>query len=477
VSSSKRAMTLAELVPQVVTGIEDLKATYGTWEAHPATHADPTQVESVLGELIQRLDADFPYFHPQYAGQMLKPPHPVAMAAYIAAMQINPNNHSIDASRATTQMEHEVLDQLAAMFGLGADYMGHLTWSGTTANLEALWVCREIRPGAAIAHSADSHYTHSRMGEVLGIDTVSIPTESDGRLSLDALEEQLRSREIGVVVATLGTTGLGAVDPLADIIPLAREYGARVHVDAAYGGFFTLLQGELAPETARHYAAIGEADSVVVDPHKHGLQPYGCGAVLFPDQSILRFYHHESPYTYFASTERHFGEIQLECSRAGASAAALWATLKVFPLDMSGLGAIIAPGYRAAQAWHGLISDSEILQPYQRPETDIITYLPRVETMRQLDEVSHAIFEMAAAPARPQQTHLATYVVKPEQLRMRGITLKDDAPTARIMRSVLMKPEHEPLIPEMHHHVSMWSRRAYERILAGKSALASAAEA
>ncbi|WP_439564733.1 pyridoxal phosphate-dependent decarboxylase family protein [Microcella sp.] len=458
----KRAVTLAELLPQPIQGIQTLKDTYGEWDVHPSQHVDPDHVQAVLGELVARLDDNFPYFHPQYAGQMLKPPHPVAVAAYLATMQLNPNNHSIDASRATTAMEHEVLDQLAAMFGYPDDYMGHLTWSGTTANLEALWVSREIAPGKAIAHSADAHYTHSRMGEVLGIDTVGIATEADGRMSLDALERELRTGRIGVVVATLGTTGLGAVDPLADIIPLARAHGARVHVDTAYGGFFAIIADELEPETARHFRAIAQADSVVVDPHKHGLQPYGCGAVLFNDQSILRFYHHESPYTYFASTERHFGEIQLECSRAGASAAALWATLKVFPLTMQGLGAIVLPGYRAAQTWHGLIAASDILQPYQRPELDIITYLPRVRTMAELDRVSHAIFEMAADTARPQQTHLATYVVTPGQLRARGIELEQDAERARIMRSVLMKPEHEPLIPEMHHHVSMWSRRAYE---------------
>ncbi len=463
--SQKRAVTLAELLPQPIQGIQALKDTYGEWDVHPSQHVDPDHVQAVLGELVERLDDNFPYFHPQYAGQMLKPPHPVAVAAYLATMQLNPNNHSIDASRATTAMEHEVLDQLAAMFGYtpenGVDYMGHLTTSGTTANLEALWVSREIAPGKAIAHSADAHYTHSRMGEVLGIDTVGIPTEADGRMSLDALERELQTGRIGVVVATLGTTGLGAVDPLADIIPLARAHGARVHVDTAYGGFFAIIADELDPETARHFRAIAQADSVVVDPHKHGLQPYGCGAVLFNDQSILRFYHHESPYTYFASTERHFGEIQLECSRAGASAAALWATLKVFPLTMQGLGAIVLPGYRAAQTWHGLIAESDILQPYQRPELDIITYLPRVRTMAELDRVSHAIFEMAADTTRPQQTHLATYVVTPGQLRARGIELEHDAERARIMRSVLMKPEHEPLIPEMHHHVSMWSRRAY----------------
>jgi len=461
--SQKRAVSLSELLEQPIRGIQNLKDTYGQWDVHESQHVDPDHVQAILTELVERLDDDFPYFHPQYAAQMLKPPHPVATAAYLATMQLNPNNHSVDASRATTAMEHEVLDQLAAMFGYPADYMGHLTSSGTTANLEALWISREISPGKAIAHSADAHYTHSRMGEVLGIDTVAIPTEPDGRMSLDALERELATGRIGVVVATLGTTGLGAVDPLADIIPLARAHGARVHVDTAYGGFFTIIADELNPEAARHFRAIAQADSVVVDPHKHGLQPYGCGAVLFNDQSILRFYHHESPYTYFVSTERHFGEIQLECSRAGASAAALWATLKVFPLTMQGLGAIVLPGYRAAQTWHALIADSDILQPYQAPELDIITYLPRVRTIAELDRVSGAIFEMAADTTRPQQTHLATYVVTPEQLQARGIDLDRDADRARIMRSVLMKPEHEPLIPEMHHHVSMWSRRAYAR--------------
>jgi hypothetical protein len=113
--------------------------------------------------------------------------------------------------------------------------------------------------------------------------------------------------------------------------------------------------------------------------------------------------------------------------------------------------------------WHSLVSDSEILRPYQEPELDIFTYLPRVESMSELDRVSHAIFEMAADTTRPQQTHLATYVVSEPKLAIRGINLRDDTPSARIMRSVLMKPEHEPLIPEMHQHVEMWSARAITR--------------
>jgi hypothetical protein len=132
-------------------------------------------------------------------------------------------------------------------------------------------------------------------------------------------------------------------------------------------------------------------------------------------------------------------------------------------LTEEGLGSVLLPGRRAAVAWHKLISESDVLQPYQSPELDIVTYLPRAKTMSQLDRVSHNIFTTAADTTRPQQTHLATYVVKPEQLRDRGIAIEADAESARIMRSVLMKPEQEQLIPELHFHVEMWARRAMEK--------------
>ena len=103
-----------------------------------------------------------------------------------------------------------------------------------------------------------------------------------------------------------------------------------------------------------------------------------------------------------------------------------------------------------------------MLCPYQEPELDIIAYLPKTESMSELDRVSHGLFLKAAEPNRPQQTHLATYVVNKAQLAARGIEIKDDVQSARIMRSVLMKPEHESLVPEMHEHVSMWARRALE---------------
>jgi glutamate/tyrosine decarboxylase-like PLP-dependent enzyme len=282
---------------------------------------------------------------------MLKPPHPVAMMAYMMAMQINPNNHALDGGPATAELERETIASIAQMIGFDAP-LGHLSASGTIANLEALWVARNLNPEGAIAFSRQAHYTHGRMGEVLGMATMPIDVDDRGRMDLAALESALATGQVGTVVATLGTTGVGALDPLQDIIPLARRYGARVHVDAAYGGFYRLLAGsgiEAAP-----FEAIAEADSFVVDPHKHGLQPYGCGAVLFRDASVGRFYQHDSPYTYFTSKDLHLGEISLECSRAGAAAAAFWATLQAFPLrGDSGLGAVLASTRRAALAWAG----------------------------------------------------------------------------------------------------------------------------
>ena len=130
---------------------------------------------------------NYPYAHPLYAGQMLKPPHPVARAAYQMAMWVNPNNHALDGGRASSSMEKECVQNIAELFGL-TPYLGHLTSSGTLANLEALWIARETHPTLPVAGSDDAHYTHARISKVLGIEYLPLPVTADGRLSLAALE-------------------------------------------------------------------------------------------------------------------------------------------------------------------------------------------------------------------------------------------------------------------------------------------------
>ena len=274
------------------------EASFPEYARHPSLEISDERFAAVFDVFTERLRGNYPYFHPSYAGQMLKPPHPAAVAGYLAAMLINPNNHALDGGPVTSAMEKEVVAQLAAMFGLPT-HLGHLTSSGTIANLEALYVARELHPGRGIASSSEAHYTHARMCAVLGLPHTAVEADDAGRIDLGALEELLATGSIGTVVATAGTTGLGAIDPVHEVLAVARRHGVRVHVDAAYGGFFTLLAGEPGPAglDPPPWRAIAECDSVVVDPHKHGLQPYGCGAVLFRDPTVGRFYSHDSPYT------------------------------------------------------------------------------------------------------------------------------------------------------------------------------------
>jgi glutamate/tyrosine decarboxylase-like PLP-dependent enzyme len=279
---------LAGALPKLEASFRDLP---GPVRDAPASAIDA--MAAVMSQVAERMADNYPYFHPLYAGQMLKPPHPLARAAYALAMGINPNNHALDGGRASSRMEVEAVREIARMFGW-VDYLGHLTSGGTFANLEALWIAGQLAPGKRIVASEQAHYTHGRISAVLGVPFASISADDQGRMDVAALESALQAGDVGTVVVTLGTTATGAVDPLHKVLALRSAYPFRVHVDAAYGGYFALAS-TLAEQATHAYAYVAQADSIVVDPHKHGLQPYGCGCILFRDPSVGRFYQHDSP--------------------------------------------------------------------------------------------------------------------------------------------------------------------------------------
>jgi glutamate/tyrosine decarboxylase-like PLP-dependent enzyme len=354
--------------------LERLDAGFGALPAFDS--ADTEAVARVLDEVAERLRDNYPFFHPLYAGQMLKPPHPVARLAYALAMWINPNNHALDGGRASSRMEKEAVAQIAAMFGWER-FLGHLCGGGTMANLEALWVAGKLHPGGTILASEQAHYTHRRISEVLGLRFEAIACDRSGRMDLEALERRVAQGGVGTVVATLGTTAIGSVDPLAKILALRERHGFRVHADAAYGGYFTLAANLAAPARAA-CDRLQDADSIVVDPHKHGLQPYGCGCVLFRDPEVGRFYKHDSPYTYFSSTELHLGEISLECSRPGAAAVALWATQRLLPLERGGeFARRLGRSREAALAFHARLAAGDGFVTAFAPELDIVVWALR----------------------------------------------------------------------------------------------------
>jgi glutamate/tyrosine decarboxylase-like PLP-dependent enzyme len=393
--------------------------------------------------LVQRLKCNFPFHHPVYAGQMLKPPHPLTWAAYAMAMSINPNNHALDGGPPSSEMEKEAVAELANFFGYGDSFLGHLTASGTIANLEALWVARESHPKKKIAFSENSHYTHGRMCGVLRVEGLKVPVQENGQFDLDAINP----KEIGTIVVTLGTTGLGEVEPLDQILPWAKEHGIRIHIDAAYGGFFRALKdSDIIDGTS--WRLMEEADSIVVDPHKHGLQPYGCGCVLFKDPAVGKFYKHDSPYTYFTSDDLHLGEISLECSRAGAAAVAFWATLQMFPLkEEEGFGPVLKKCLQAARNMYELLEKSEKLKAFKKPELDILGYFPaNVSSTSEISAKSKEVFD---AGMREQSFYLSLYKIQADTFHRLHPEYEVDSEQVTILRSVFMKPEQKSFAEEL----------------------------
>jgi tyrosine decarboxylase/aspartate 1-decarboxylase len=249
-------------------------------------------------------------------------------------------------------------------------------------------------------------------------------------------------------------------------------------VDAAYGGYFGLIADALEEPARRAYAAIGAADSIVIDPHKHGLQPYGCGCVLFRDPAVGRFYKHDSPYTYFTSKEFrpsehkslaggpvHLGEISLECSRAGAAAVALWATQRLLPLTKDGAFAEgLRKGRRAALELDRLVrgdgrfvslgaslptsQNREVGHPPSLPELDIVVWALRAADFRKAAEQARKVFDACAR----RGLHLALVQLPGSWFGGLGRAENECVPTC--LRSVLMKPEHEAWMGEIWKRLS-----------------------
>jgi tyrosine decarboxylase/aspartate 1-decarboxylase len=425
---------LMKALPELDAAFEDLPAF-----ARPV--AANARMFEVMDEVAARLEDNYPYFHPLYAGQMLKPPHPIARAAYALATWINPNNHALDGGRASSAMEKEAVAEIARMFGW-SEHLGHLCGGGTMANLEALWVAGQLGGGKKIVASDQAHYTHNRISGVLQLPFTPVASDEHGRMDVAALEELLTEGDVGCVVATLGTTGTGSVDPLPAILALREKYKFRLHVDSAYGGYFSLA-ANLDGEAHAAFDRIGEADSIVIDPHKHGLQPYGCGCVLFRDPAVGKLYKHDSPYTYFTKADLHLGEITLECSRSGASAVALWATQRLLPLETGGEFAKMLESCRqAAVAFANQISgDGRWVLPFA-PELDIVVWAPRAESVGAASQLSQKIFDECAR----RNLHLALIRLP---ARFFAATWPDEEASVLCLRSVLMKPEHRDWLPRI----------------------------
>jgi len=397
---------------------------------------DLDSIRNVLNEVALRMKDNYPYHHPNYIGQMLKPPHPVARLAYMLSLWINPNNHALDGGRASSSMEKEAVTQIADMFGW-EKHLGHLCSGGTMANFEALWISRCLRPNKRILASEQAHYTHSRICDVLNIPFEAIPVDGKARMKVSVIREALDEGNVGTVVVTIGTTATGSLDQLPEVLELQKSYGFRIHADAAYGGYFTLADN-LSSGSRAVYDALDQVDSIVIDPHKHGLQPYGCGCVIFRDPSVGIFYKHDSPYTYFTSSEMHLGEISLECSSPGSSAVALWATQRLLPMVKGeAFAKDLAKCRTAALNFFDRIESDPRFLTGLNPELDILVWTMKARKASDASRLNDAVFETAAAA----NLHLAKANLPKGLFEEYWKDFIWDQDHITCLRSVLMKPE------------------------------------
>lgn len=235
---------------------------------------------------------------------------------------------------------------------------------------------------------AGAHYSWSKGMKLAGLGRAQLELVPgrDMRMDVDALDDALARCEadrtpVLAIVAVLGSTEIGTIDPLDRIADLrdaaaARGLGATLHVDAAWGGYLASLfrdaNGALRPFDAVRagfaafpsravydaYAALGRADSVTVDPHKLGHVPYGAGAFICRDHRAMALLEEPADYVFAPRPagdffERHadLGRYTPEGSRPGAAAAAVYVTHQVLPLDAAHFGTIHAAGLRAAEAF------------------------------------------------------------------------------------------------------------------------------
>jgi glutamate/tyrosine decarboxylase-like PLP-dependent enzyme len=220
-----------------------------------------------------------------------------------------------------------------------------LVSGGSAANLTALACAREVRIGAmdgsAVIYMSDqTHSSVARAARALGFAPEAvriIPADIAGRIRTDALVAAIASdRAAGrtplALCANAGTTGTGAVDPLAELAGICAEQGVWLHVDGAYGASACLVERGRAA-----LAGIELADSVTLDPHKWMYQPIEVGALLVRNGAFLRRgFQIGAEYLYGIQTaedeEVNFSDLGLQLTRT-SRAIKLWMSLKYFGVD------------------------------------------------------------------------------------------------------------------------------------------------
>lgn len=224
--------------------------------------------------------------HPRFFGHMDSGPLYVSVLADFLAAALNQNMLHREISPIASEMEEAVIQWLCRRADLEPGAGGTLVSGGFAANLTGIVLAQQKHPERRLLlASAQAHYSVQKAARLLGLPCETIPVDAHFRLDAAALARRLKDLPEPplAVIATVGTTSTGSVDPLPEIALLCKQHGLWLHVDAAHGG------GALFSPAARaRLAGVEQADSLTIDPHKWLLQPKGIGAILTPEPARLQ---------------------------------------------------------------------------------------------------------------------------------------------------------------------------------------------
>ncbi len=310
--------------------------------------------------------------HPRFWGYITAGPSPMGVLADLLASAVNPNVGAWKLAPSATEIEAQTIRWIAELIGYPVDCGGLMVSGGNMANFVCFlaaraamvnWNIREsglegaVARGLRIYASTGTHTWIQKAADLFGHGTNAIrwiETDRKQRMDPDKLRRQiLLDREQGelpfLVVGTAGTVGCGAVDPLSELSSLCREYKLWFHVDGAYGAFAANVPG-----TPADLAALKDADSVAVDPHKWLYAPLeaGCALVRKPAQLLNAFSYHPS-YYHFEEEATNYFDFGMQNSR-GFRALKVWAALRQAGRD--GYLKMIGDDIRLAKHLHALVA-------------------------------------------------------------------------------------------------------------------------
>jgi glutamate/tyrosine decarboxylase-like PLP-dependent enzyme len=335
--------------------------------------------------------------HPRMFGYVQAPGSAIAAIADLLASILNANLTAWRSAPAAVEVERLTVEWIKQILDLNADAGGLFVSGGSMANLAALAVARRakapadltskgartLRQAMRVYVSTETHHSVAKAAALLGIgqnNVREVAVDNSFKIQLADLvakiEEDLAAGHLPFcVVANAGTVATGAFDPLAEVSEIARRFGVWMHVDASYGGF-----AALAPSTRDLFAALSEADSVALDPHKWLYLPVDCGCVLYRDPEKARAtFAHEAEYTRVMEQEPNeafaFWDYGPELSRR-FRALKVWMTLKA--VGVRALGEAIENDLACARHLESLVQASEDFEMLAPVELSIFCfrYLP-----------------------------------------------------------------------------------------------------